>query len=59
MNFNKFSGKQIPIMHPTANYLYPTVTVWHPSSFCANFGDDLENKPFTYDIEKCPGLIFE
>jgi hypothetical protein len=59
MSFNKFTGKQIPIMRPTANCLYPTVTVWHRSAFCANFGDDPDNKPFEYDIEECPGLIFE
>jgi hypothetical protein len=59
MNFNKFSGKQIPIMHPTANYLYPTVTLWHRAAFCANFGDVPDDKPFKYDTEKCPGLIFD
>jgi hypothetical protein len=55
----KFTGKQIPIMRPTAICLYPAVTLWHPISLRANFGDDLENHPFKYDIEKCPGLIFE
>jgi hypothetical protein len=25
----------------------------------ANFGGDLEEKPFKYDIEKCEGLVFE
>jgi hypothetical protein len=25
----------------------------------ANFGDDLANKPFQYDIESCPGMVFE
>ena len=24
----------------------------------ANFGDDLVAKPFAYDIETCPGMIF-
>jgi hypothetical protein len=28
------------------------------ASIEANFGDD-SAKPFKYDIEKCPGLVFE
>jgi hypothetical protein len=27
-------------------------------SFKANFGND-PAKPFKYDIEKCPGMVFE
>jgi hypothetical protein len=25
----------------------------------ANFGDNLATKPFKYDIEQCPGLVFK
>jgi hypothetical protein len=33
--------------------------MWEDESLEANFGDDLEKKPFKYDIEKCEGLVFE
>jgi hypothetical protein len=37
--------------------LYPTVSICE-MSVKANFGDD-PAKPFKYDIEKCPGMVFE
>jgi hypothetical protein len=55
--FHTFTVKQIPI-DPTADRLFPTVTLWKNVSVEANFGDDLA-KPFKYNIEKCPGLVFE
>jgi hypothetical protein len=54
---NHFTGKQIKIIHPGVNCLYPTATLWENESLEANFGDDPE-KPFKYDIEKFAGLIF-
>jgi hypothetical protein len=55
--FAKFTGREIPI-NPTVNSLYPTVTIHGYGSVEANFGDDLA-KPFSYDIDKCPGLNLE
>jgi hypothetical protein len=33
--------------------------MYEDESLVANFGGDLEEKPFKYDIEKCEGLVFE
>jgi hypothetical protein len=38
--------------------LFPAVEIWR-ESLEANFGDDPDNKPFKYDISKCPGMTFE
>jgi hypothetical protein len=59
MVFVKFTGKQIPI-NTTANTLYPTVSMYGfgYGSVVANFGDN-PAKPFSYDIKKCPGIVFE
>jgi hypothetical protein len=55
----KFTGKQIPIEHPDmVNRLYPTAVVQNNSYIVANFGTN-SVKPFEYDIDKCPGLVFE
>jgi hypothetical protein len=53
----KLTGKQIPI-NPMANPLYPTLSMHRNGSVEANFGDNSVN-PFKYDIQKCPGLVFE
>jgi hypothetical protein len=38
--------------------LYPTVSIFG-SSVEANFGDNLVAKPFKFDVDKFPGLVFE
>jgi hypothetical protein len=43
---------------PTVDRLYPTVVTWR-TDVEANFGDNRVGKPFKYDIEECPGLVFE
>jgi hypothetical protein len=43
-------------IHPD-NFLTPTIKMMD-SSVEANFGHDLA-KPFKYNIEKCPGMVFE
>jgi hypothetical protein len=53
----KFTGKPIPIA-VDVDVLIPTVTIWDVS-LEANFGDNLANKPFKYDVSTCPGLVFE
>jgi hypothetical protein len=50
-------GKQIPI-NPTVDRLYPTAYL-NDVSVEANFGNNLVDKPFKFDIDKCPGLVFE
>jgi hypothetical protein len=55
-HFN-FAGNQIPIERPLYE-LHPTAIVQTNSSMEANFGTD-PTKPFEYDIDKCPGLVFE
>jgi hypothetical protein len=45
-------------INSTANLLYPTVSMSGYGSVLANFGDD-PAKPFSYDIKKCPGMVFE
>jgi hypothetical protein len=54
---HNFSGKQIPIK-PSVDYLIPTCTIWD-IALEANFGADLDNKPFKYDTSACLGLAFE
>jgi hypothetical protein len=54
---SKFTGKPITI-DSTANPLYPTFSLVGKVSLEANFGDDLAN-PFRYDINKCPGMVYE
>jgi hypothetical protein len=53
-----FTGSQIPIDHPGEDRLYPTVKM-NSASLTTNFGDDLVEEPFVYDIKKCRGLVFE
>jgi hypothetical protein len=55
-HFN-FTGKQIPL-NPVQVELYPTAFVERNEILEANFGTD-SAKPFEYDIDKCPGLVFE
>jgi hypothetical protein len=50
------TGKPISIS-PSVHHLYPTVTVGMNTFLEANFGDD-PDKPFSFDIAKCPNLIF-
>jgi hypothetical protein len=50
------TGKPIPIK-PVIHGLYPTVTIGKNTSLEANFGDD-PAKPFSFDITKCPRLVF-
>jgi hypothetical protein len=52
-----FTGKQIPINPATGNCLIPTIALWDHVSVEANFGDD-SAKPFKYNVETCPGLVF-
>jgi hypothetical protein len=54
--FLNITGKH-PIT-PTVNRLYPTVVTWR-TDMEANFGGNLVEKPFKYDIDKCEGLVFE
>jgi hypothetical protein len=54
----KFAGKQIPINPGTGNCLIPTVCIWDDVSMEANFGDDTA-KPFKYNVETLPGLVFD
>jgi hypothetical protein len=56
LNFNNSTGKPIPIS-PSVHRLYPTVTMGKYMSLEANFGDN-PAKPFSFDIAKCPNLIF-
>jgi hypothetical protein len=51
-----YLGKQRPI-NPTVDRLYPTVSFYEYVE--ANFGSDLVAKPFKFDTDKCPGLVFE
>jgi hypothetical protein len=51
-----FTGEHIPIS-PSVDYLYPTLEM-HNVSLLANFGTD-PDKPFCYDIEKCPGMGYK
>jgi hypothetical protein len=52
-----FTGNPLPIKLPL-HQLYPTTSVQINSSVEANFGTD-SAKPFEYDIDKCPGMVFE
>jgi hypothetical protein len=38
--------------------LVPTISM-KDASLEANFGNDLLAKPFKYDIENCPGLVYQ
>jgi hypothetical protein len=50
-----FTGKQIPIS-PSVHHLFPAVIfLENEPTLEANFGDN-KDKPFQYDIKKCPGL---
>jgi hypothetical protein len=51
-----FPGKQIQIK-PLTDFVYPMVLMrdFADMTLKTNFGDD-PDKPFKYDIEKCPGL---
>jgi hypothetical protein len=53
----KFTGKPIP-MSCTVDILYPTLSISRNGLVEANFGDNLA-KPFSYDIDKCPGMNLE
>jgi hypothetical protein len=50
-----FIEKQIPISSSVDDCLFPIVSIWGMSTLEANFGDD-KDKPFAYDIRKCPGM---
>jgi hypothetical protein len=53
------SGQPTPIKHPAKDVcLHPTLGVTENVSLEANFGDD-PAKQFKYDVNKCPGLVFE
>jgi hypothetical protein len=53
-----FQGKQFPVPKPAVDRLYPTITMWSSLSLEANFGED-PAKPFQYNIDTCPGLVFD
>jgi hypothetical protein len=40
------------------NCLIPTVGLWEGVSVEANFGEDLA-KPFKYNVDTFPGLVFD
>jgi hypothetical protein len=51
-----FTGRQIPI-NPVGDHLFPTVRMWD-LALEANFGGNPQ-KPFKYDIETRPGMLFD
>jgi hypothetical protein len=57
ININKFrfAGKQMPIMPLESNYLTPTMCLNKNVTLEGNFGA----KPFKYNIDECPGMLFE
>jgi hypothetical protein len=55
--FFNFIGNPLPIEQPK-HELYPTAVVGHKEIVEANFGTDSAN-PFEYDIDKCPGILFD
>jgi hypothetical protein len=48
-----FAGKQMPIS-PSVDFLYPTLEMRYVS-LEVNFGNN-PDKPFAYNIEKCPRM---